>query len=382
MKMLFLDQSGELGGAELSLLDIAKYFRKKSMVLLFADGPYKQLLEQEKIWVRTLSNKKVINIRKDSNILSILGNLTRILPLLVAVTALSKRCEIIYANTPKALVIGALASFISQRKLVFHLRDILSADHFSLINSQLIIWLSNRFAQKVITNSFATQAAFIQAGGNPNITEVIYNGFDSGSYQVNANLTLKIRQNLNAKDSFLVGHFSRLGTWKGQHILLEALSYCDANIKAIIVGGPLFGVEEYETHLHEMVIQLGLQERVKFLGFRSDIPLLMSACDLITHTSIAPEPFGRVIVEAMLCGKPVIAANAGGATEIIDHNHTGWLTPPGDAKQLANMIGKCHGAAEQTFAVAQKGQKAAIQRFGLPSMHQKIDQLLQEVLNN
>jgi glycosyltransferase involved in cell wall biosynthesis len=51
----------------------------------------------------------------------------------------------------------------------------------------------------------------------------------------------------------------------------------------------------------------------------------MAACDLVTHTSTAPEPFGRVIVEAMLCGTPVIAAGAGGATELIEHGKTGWL---------------------------------------------------------
>jgi glycosyltransferase involved in cell wall biosynthesis len=127
---------------------------------------------------------------------------------------------------------------------------------------------------------------------------------------------------------------------------------------------------------------LGLQEQATFLGFRSDIPLLMSACNLILHTSIAPEPFGRVIVEAMLCGTPVIAANAGGATEIIEQNKTGWLTPPGDVDQLGKMICQCHNHPEHIAAVVQAAQAYATQQFDLQLINPAIDQLLHRVANS
>ncbi|MEG4172930.1 glycosyltransferase [Microcoleus sp. S13_D1] len=70
--------------------------------------------------------------------------------------------------------------------------------------------------------------------------------------------------------------------------------------------------------------ELGLEDRVNFLGFRSDIPQLMAICDLVAHTSTAPEPFGRVIVEAMLCGRPIVAAQSGWAIELIEPGHQ-WL---------------------------------------------------------
>ena len=102
-------------------------------------------------------------------------------------------------------------------------------------------------------------------------------------------------------DRFVIGHFSRLSPWKGQHILLEALVHCPADVVAILVGDALFGEQDYVQTLKAQVESLGLQNRVHFLGFRSDIVPLMHACDVVAHTSTAPEPFGRVIAEAMLC---------------------------------------------------------------------------------
>ena len=72
----------------------------------------------------------------------------------------------------------------------------------------------------------------------------------------------------------------------------------------------------------------------------------MSLCDLVVHTSTAPEPFGRVIIEAMLCGKPVVAAAAGGAVELIEHGQTGWLTSPGSVSELAKIIRQCQQQPE------------------------------------
>ncbi|MFM9158005.1 MAG: glycosyltransferase, partial [Dolichospermum sp.] len=99
--------------------------------------------------------------------------------------------------------------------------------------------------------------------------------------------------------------------------------------------------QEYVQNLHHQVTTLGLENRVKFLGFRSDIPQLMTMCDLITHSSTAPEPFGRVIIEAMLCGKPVVAAEAGGVIELVENGINGFLVTPGKPEELAGVINNC-----------------------------------------
>jgi glycosyltransferase involved in cell wall biosynthesis len=106
----------------------------------------------------------------------------------------------------------------------------------------------------------------------------------------------------------------------------------------------------------------------------------MSACDLIAHTSTAPEPFGRVIVEGMLCGRPVIAAAAGGATELVEPEKTGWLFSPGNSQKLAQLITACQEKPQQAAVIAQNGQAHARQCLDLAAINHQISQLLYQVL--
>lgn len=375
MKIFFLDQSGKPGGAELCLIDLAKPY-KDCLVGLFADGPFKDLLQQQQIPVQVLATQ-LIQVRKESNLAKGLGSVSSLIPLIVRVALLSRNYDLIYANTQKALVVGALASLFSRRPLVYHLHDILSEDHFSPTNRRIAVTLANR-ASLVIANSEASQAAFVAAGGHPHLTEVVYNGFEPSLYTSGTNKS-QLRQQLGLDARFIVGHFSRLSPWKGQHILLEALTHCDEDVTAIFVGEALFGEQEYVKQLHSEVARLGLQQRVRFLGFRSDIVPLMTACDLIAHTSTAPEPFGRVIVEAMLCGRPVVAAAAGGAIELVEPEKTGWLVSPGDSLQLAAAIAQCRNQPESAATIANRARATATQRFNLTTINQQIAQLLQVV---
>ncbi|BAZ41134.1 group 1 glycosyl transferase [Calothrix sp. NIES-4101] len=379
MKILFLDQSGKPGGAELCLIDIAKPYRHHCLVGLFADGSFKSLLEQNEIPVEILTNRE-IQVRKESSLSQGLASLTQLLPLINKVATIAREYDLIYANTQKALVVGAIASFISRRPLVYHLHDILSPEHFSKTNRTIAVSLANRFAKLIIANSQASKQAFIEAGGKENIIEIAYNGFDSNLYQISNDEIKKLRQELGLENKFIIGHFSRLSPWKGQHILIEALAKCPENAVVILVGDALFGEQEYVKKLHLQVTNLGLGNRVKFLGFRNDIPQLMSACDLIAHTSTAAEPFGRVIVEGMLCGKPVIAAKAGGAMEIVENGVNGFLVVPNQPQELAIVINQCMQEIEKTQTLANKARESAIARFDVEVINQNIAGFLRNLL--
>jgi glycosyltransferase involved in cell wall biosynthesis len=375
MKILFLDQSGKLGGAELSLTDVAKQYRESCLVGLFADGPFRNLLQQQQIPVKVLATQP-IRVSKESSFIQSIGSIKSLVPIITDVVRLAREYDLIYANTQKALVVGALASFLSHRPLVYHLRDILSPEHFSHTNRRIAVTLANRFASLVIANSKATQAAFVEAGGRREITEVVYNGFDPQIYQNCESDVSQLKQQLGLEGRFVVGHFSRLAPWKGQHILIEALAQCPEDVTAILVGDALFGEQDYVQRLHQQVTELGLKKRVQFLGFRSDISQLMTACDLVAHTSTAPEPFGRVIVEAMLCGRPVVAAQAGGAVELVEPGITGFLVPPAEATLLAEIITTCRNQPDHTAALAHQARTTASQRFHLTNINQQIAQLL------
>jgi glycosyltransferase involved in cell wall biosynthesis len=379
MKILFLDQSGKLGGAELSLTDLAKPYRNHCLVGLFADGTFRELLEHQQIPVQVLTTEP-IRVKKDSGIFQSLDSMSSMLPLIFKVSQIARDYELIYANTQKALVVGAFASLFSHRPLVYHLHDILSPEHFSLTNRRIAVTLANRLASLVITNSQATQTAFIAAGGRSELTKVVYNGFEPNSYKTQANAPHHFRKKLGLDGQFIVGHFSRLSPWKGQHILLEALTQCPPEMSAILVGDALFGEQQYVQHLHQQVAELKLKERVQFLGFRSDIVPLMKACDLIAHTSTVPEPFGRVIVEAMLCERPIVAAAAGGVIELIEAEKTGWLFSPNNSQQLAQIITTCRNQPERAATMAHQARIQASQRFNLNTVNQQIAQLLNRVI--
>jgi glycosyltransferase involved in cell wall biosynthesis len=381
MKILFLDQTGKLGGAEFALIDIADLYKKKCLVGLFEDGPFRKLLEEKKIPVEIFKSK-LIQVKRNSSFISNLGSIKSLIALIWAVARKASDFDVIFANTQKALIVGAIASWVSRRPLIYYLHDILSEDHFSISNIRISTTFANRFSSLIIADSQATKKAFIEAGGRPEITNVVYYGFKPELY-IKTDFSREIlRKELGFESNFIVGHFGRLGHWKGQHVLIEALTKCHKEVVAIFVGGAFFDVDSYVVQLHQLVTSYNLENRVKFLGFRTNIPQMMWACDLIAHTSVAPEPFGRVIVEGMLCERPVIASNAGGATEIINHGQTGWLHTPGDSEELALLIDQCRSQPQKSAAMAKAAREQASQQYNISTTNPQIEEILKRFLKN
>ncbi|MEI6063077.1 MAG: glycosyltransferase family 4 protein, partial [Pseudanabaena sp. ELA748] len=210
-------------------------------------------------------------------------------------------------------------------------------------------------------------------GGNSRLLRTVYNGFDVAKFdQINDNQR-SLRESLNIpRDRPLVGMFSRLSYWKGQHILLEAASKLP-NLHVLLVGEALFGEAEYRERLVNLAMQDSLKGRVHWLGFREDIPALMKACDAIAHCSTAPEPFGRVIVEAQLAKRPAIATIGGGTNEIIENGVTGLLIPPNDPALLAEAIKQILGDRDATQKIVETAYMQAQIKFSIPSVCQTFE---------
>ncbi len=151
----------------------------------------------------------------------------------------------------------------------------------------------------------------------------------------------KIRRRLGLPvDGPLIGIVGRLQHWKGFHVLAEAMPrvlerFPDAH--GVMVGGKHDLEPDYPAQLKDKIVSLGLEQSISMVGLQSDIPEWMQAMDMIVHAS-DNEPFGIVIIEAMALGKPVIAGNRGGPTEIITDGVHGLLTPYGDAEALSSAI--------------------------------------------
>jgi glycosyltransferase involved in cell wall biosynthesis len=151
-----------------------------------------------------------------------------------------------------------------------------------------------------------------------------------------------LRTELGADDrTVVIIQVSRMEAWKGHSSHLRAL----VRLKQLptpwvcwMVGGAQRPSEQkYLAQLMRLAEELGIGDRVRFLGQRSDVPDLLAAADIFCQPNQTPEPFGIAFVEALWAGRPVIAAALGGALEIIDES-CGVLIPPGDVDRLADSL--------------------------------------------
>ena len=333
--ILFLTHTGRMGGAEMCLLTIAGGLHGD--VLLFDDGPLRQRLLARQVSVSLPRVRLDLQaIRRDRGMLKVLPALAGIGALIRQIRQMAASHDLVYCNSQKSFVIGALASWFHRTPLLWHLHDILDRSHFGRLQISLVTTLANRCATCVVAPSRAVADAFVAAGGRAALVKVIANGVEPPAGVELADREA-LRRSLDLPEGPLFGVFSRLSRWKGQQVALQALvSLPDA--ACIIAGDALFGEEEYARSLWMQAEQLGIANRVYFLGHRDDVAMLMRAVDVVVHPSIDPEPFGLTLVEAMLTGTPVIASDAGAASEILDGGRFGTLVPPGDAAGLAAAL--------------------------------------------
>ena len=372
-RILFVSYTAVLGGGELCLLDFAHAYRETSQVVLLTDGILKNRLEDLGVKVEVLqASRSLAEVKVSSGLASLksIGDLWR---LGKQVAKKSKYFDLIHANNQKGFVVAAIARLFAGAPVVWHLHDILTADIFSATNRKIAVTLANWFATRVIVNSQATGEAFLAAGGNRRLLHTVYNGFDSEKFdQINDNQAT-LREELGIpRDRPLIGMFSRLSYWKGQHVLLEAASRLP-DVHVLLVGDALFGEAEYTEKLKNIAAQESLKGRVHWLGFRQDIPALMKACDAIAHCSTAPEPFGRVIVEAQLSKRPAIATIGGGTSEIIENGVTGLLIPPNDPQLLADAMHLVFSDLPATQRIVETAYTQAQAKFSIISVCQAFE---------
>ncbi|QBQ99010.1 glycosyltransferase family 4 protein [Paraburkholderia pallida] len=381
-RVLAIDQSGVLGGAELSLLEVVKGLRARIEVLLFNDGPFREALDAAGARVDVLDSGALRNVRRDGGAVPKLGVLAGIAALVRETRRRARGADVLYANTQRAMVIGVLAGKLARKPVVWHLRDIVSDEHFGRVQRAVIKGCAKLGLAHVIANSHASARVFADLTKfDARRIDVVHNGVDESPFRALARVPqAQLRAQIGLpQDAFLVGAFSRLARWKGQHVLLEAL-LLEPRAHAVFVGAPLFGEDAYAQELHEFVAARGLADRVHFLGFRHDIAACMRAMDVIAHTSITPEPFGRVVVEGMLAQRPVVASRDGGVKEIVEHGKNGLLCTPGDAQELAKTLGALCDDAALCERLAHNGLAVARERFGKEQYVEAVGRVLDGVV--
>jgi len=383
-RVLFVDHTAKLGGAELSLLAVATAFRDTSQVVLFEEGPFLDRLQKNGVDTTVLPASTTLDgIRRDGSLFDSVRALPGLWRLIWRLARLARDYDVILANSQKSMLVAALAGFLARRPVIWYLRDLMSPAHFGLVQRRVGAIVATAFASHVIANSYATRDALVTSGGPANRISVVHNGIDASPFlAVTPDDVAAVRRELNLPSAGVVGVFSRLAEWKGQHVLIEALRDLP-DVTALLVGDALFTEDEhYAARLRSDIERWDLHDRVWMTGFRNDIPVLMQTCDVVLHTSTAPEPFGRVIVEGMLAGRPVIATNKGGPAEIIADGDTGILTPADDPQTLRLALRHMLDNQESATLLARKGHALARSRFSTANMVERVQFLIGKVLQN
>ena len=368
-RVLFVNQTGVMSGAEYVLASLSPHWQGSSAFLL-EGGPLADVLRRHGLDVVVApSGAQLGTIRRDRSLLAALPLLRRLQKLIFAIAAAARGHDVVYANSQKAFLLCALASFFFRRPLVWHLHDIMNARHFGGMQRRVQILLANHRAASVIVPSRAAADAFIEAGGRAERVRVVPNGIALTPPQAIDRASLDLPQGP------LVGVFSRLAPWKGQHVVLDALKALP-DVQCILVGSALFGEDAFRQELEATVEREGLGQRVHFLGQRNDVPVLMRAVDGVIHSSIDPEPFGLTIIEAMLAGTPVIATDCGASSEILDGGKAGKLVPPDDADALAKAVRDLFSDPRPFRERAAVGRERVSAVYGVDAMRETIARIV------
>ncbi len=198
----------------------------------------------------------------------------------------------------------------------------------------------------VVSMTEAIKKHCVDNGVMPPRYHVVFDGLDLDGFRPRL-AAAEVRRGLGVSpDVSVVGVVGHIQEWKGQHVLLEAaglMAESHPDLSVLIVGGVHSSGLDYSQRLHDLVARNRLDGRVIFTGARDDVSDLMNAMDVVVHTSVRAEPFGRVIIEAMSVGKPVVATRAGGVPELIADGKDGVLVEPGDATALAAELDRLLG---------------------------------------
>ena len=142
------------------------------------------------------------------------------------------------------------------------------------------------------------------------------------------------------EDSFVVLLPGRITRWKGHILLIEAIFKLQRSDIICLFVGDSQGRNKYYAELEKILDKFKLKNNFRIIPNQSDMATIYKLADVVVSSSLDPEAFGRVIVEAQAMGRPTISANHGGGSEIIIDGLTGWLFKPGNANDLADKINK------------------------------------------
>ena len=337
-KVLHLSHSAAAGGAEFALIRMlqAGVDWRPAVLLPPTDGLGVHAMLPANVPLRVAGVRQPAGVSSGSPLL--IADATARLLAQTAATRLHpafRRADLVDANTTRATAYGALAAATSRVPFVVHLRDMAHPEALGRVGFEIMRRVVLARADGVVSDTQATldsATPFLRADA---VTAVIPSA--SG---------LRLRPDHAGLPSgpVTVGMLARIDPWKGQSELLEAFALAVGDSGGVggarlqFAGDVFFGHEKYLVGLRRRAAELGLADRVDFLGHVDNVDVVLDTWHIAVQASTRPEPLGQNVLQYLAAGRAVIVSDEGGPTEWVTHEQNGLRATPRDVPSLADAI--------------------------------------------
>jgi glycosyltransferase involved in cell wall biosynthesis len=378
--ILFVSHSAELNGAEQMLVQtLKKIDRQKFRPFLVIPKPGPVGDGAKRIDVETFVVPMKWWITEKSKVwkqpFAWLFNIKSIFQISKLIR--ERKINLVFSNSAVASS-GAVAAKREGIPHVWSIHEILGGRDrllYFLFGSRPLVWLIHGLSRKVIANSSATQSAFQKYKR----VCIIYNGIELEEEKPIRRDDLKQEFGLNQGDRVL-GIVGKIYEEKGQReVILATASLLPnlPNLKLLIVGA--VKDKRYYLKLQKIVREQHLENRVVFTGFRKDIFDVLRLMDLLVVASRV-DSFGRIIIDAMAVGVPVLALKSGGLPEVITAGENGFLVERQEPAAIADAIRNILQSPAKTASAVEAGFATVRERFSLKKQVEKVESILEECL--
>lgn len=363
--ILFVSNSGDMsGGGEISLADLVKGIDKaryRAFVVCPSEGGFfssmsRSCCQVSIIWMPSLRGAGVLFFP-----LSVIRFLRFIR---------THRIDLVHANGSRCMIYSGIAARLCGVPVVWHVR-VMESD---LILDRFLASLSTR----IVVNSQAVSRRFFFLSERREKVSVVYNGVDLSEFAQNISGDNIRREFEIGPDENVICHVGRLVEYKGHRTFLEAVKRVVEEVQDVRVL--IVGEGELEQELKDLSQRLSLTRYVIFCGYRKDIPQVMAASTILVLSSVG-EHFGRVLIEAMAMGKPVVATRGGGVPEIVIDGRTGILVEPQDPDMMAQGILTLLKDPLLSHTLGKEGYRRVVERFSLHTHVNEVEKIYESLLN-
>jgi glycosyltransferase involved in cell wall biosynthesis len=311
--------------------------------------------------------------------LDIAGGVTALTVSAAKLKKLVERIEpdVIHCNHMLAKPVGVGVGAATRTPVALHVRNI----HAHGIERAFFQALGRaRSVRKILCNSRASAEPFLAVV--PDKVAVAYNFVDLSQFERS-----KVQPRLRAEfglpaQAVVIGYLGRIIEWKGIDVLIRAFArvHRECPDAWLVIVGDNDGLlkRDRRAEYEALARELGVSDRTRFTGFKDDVRPYVADFDLLALPSRKPEPFGRVLIEAMALGVPAVATAHGGAVEVVNDGQNGLWVRPDDADDLAEKLLSLCADRDRRNAFGSQSAADVRTQFDGATLARQVTQLLGE----